>query len=59
MKLLTPEVVRDKALQYCTEHVHDWANLDQDEQEWYIDNTMQLLLQNEDFKKLLFADQLN
>ena len=57
--ILDPEVLKDRALAYCIEHVYSWDTLSDDEQADYIRTVVQLFLENTEFKKQLFESQLN
>ncbi len=59
MNLLTPDFLKLKAIQWCEENMHGWKSLSRDEQQWYIQKTIDLFLEREDLKKYLFKDMLN
>jgi len=53
------ENIRKKAWEYCIAYVHDFDNLSYEETQWYIENTIKLLMQNEMFAKRIFSTMLN
>jgi hypothetical protein len=52
-------IIIEKAVKFCEDNVHDWFNIPEATQQWYVIQVSQLLLENGEVKKILFLSQLN